>query len=147
MRHGAAERSHEYDPVDIQSSGQPEDALAEGPPPQVRLLADKQRQVARCMAIDGVRGQFKLPDQPVLDRHRRPKQPGHLHRAGYVVDVKRFRVDFGDRLGVQQLHQVADGARGDVAAIHPAGEGQHQGRVVKRRRLVHLQEIAFVSRV
>ena len=65
---------------------------------------------------------------------------GHFHGAGHAVDVERFRVDFRDRLGVQQLDQVADRARRDLAAIHPAREGQNEVGPVERRQLMNLQD-------
>src|SRR5262249_53523229 len=65
-------------------------------------------------------------DQAVLNLDVWAKQGGHFHRAGEVEQVERLRLDVRKRLGPEYVHQAADGAGGDVAAVHPAGQREHQ---------------------
>ncbi len=132
MRHRPAEGADEQDAADVGPAGELQHAVAELPPAEVRLLADEEEKVGRRATVERVGRHVEGGDQAVLDLDVRAEQGGQLHRAGEVADVERLRVDVGDGPGAEQVHEAADGAGGDVAAVHPAGEGEDQGGPVER---------------
>ena len=91
MRHRAAERADEQDAAHAHPPGQFEDAVAERAPAQVRLLAEKQHQIGRLVAVENVGRHVDGLDQAVFDLDAGAEQGGELHRAGEVVDVERLR--------------------------------------------------------
>ena len=143
VRHRPAERTHEHDAAHARLPGKAEHAAAERLPLQVRLAADEQHDVRIRIAEERVGGPVELLHQAVFDLHVRTEHGRHFHGAGHVVDVERLRIDLGDGLCPQQRNQVLHRAGGHVAAVHPAGEGQHERTAVERQRSVDLQQIAF----
>ena len=90
-------------------------------------------------AVERVGRQVDLLDEPFFDLDVRPIHRRHLHRPWGAVDAEGLRVDFRHRLAAQQIYEVLDGADGDLAAVHPAREGQDEVGVFQRRQLMNLE--------
>ena len=143
MRHGAAKRAHEKNPPHTRRVRQPKDAFTEPPPVDIRLLAHKEDQPGGLVTVEDVRRHPQTLDQAVFDLDVGPEQGRHLHRPRKVVDVERFRVDLGERLGFQVMDQPLDRAGRDIATVHPAGKGQHQSRLVKHWTMADLEDFVW----
>src|SRR5262249_5210411 len=55
------------------------------------------------------------------------------------INVERLGIDLGDRFCAEQVHEALYRPRRNVAAVHPAAQGQHQGPLFKRWAVVNPQ--------
>lgn len=145
---GAAEGADEEDAADADLLGELEQAIGEGSPAEVGFLAEEEDEVGRFVDKEAIGGQFEVGDEAVLDANSGAKEGGDLHRSGGVEDVEWLGVDLGEGLGLEEIDEALDGAGGDIAAIHPATEGEDEGGAIEGDTALEAQQFggAFVHR-
>ena len=141
MRHRAAERAHKQDAAQADLRRQLEDGVAEGPPVQVRLLAEEEGEAGRLVTEELVFRHLQFDDPALHDLDPRTKQGVHLHRARELEEIEGLRINGGERPSTEQVHQALHGAGGDVAAVHPAGEGEQQSAAGQRGKIAEFQRV------
>ena len=67
-------------------------------------------EIGLLMAVEDVRRHVDGAHESVFDLNMRPEQRGHFHRAGEIVEVERFGIDFRELLGFDQINDAADRA-------------------------------------
>jgi hypothetical protein len=125
---GAAEGAHEDDAGDVDGFAKGKDGVGESLPFEVGLGAEEEDEVGGGVDVEDVAGHFGgAADEAVLHFDFGAEDGGDLHGAGEVEDVKGVGIDAGDFGEGAVFHEAFDGAGGDVAAVHPAGEGEEEG--------------------